>query len=89
MESSWLWHVKKTEKEVKRILADPEDKRFVHYAALLLSRQRGLPKEIFKEYLSKENFCRRWLEIKRKMRKDQWNDERIPFWEEIFQRLVR
>jgi DNA-binding XRE family transcriptional regulator len=88
MGSSWLWNVNKSEKEAKRILADPEEKRFVHYAALLLSRHPGLPKEIFTEYLSKENFCRRWLEIKRKMRKDHWNDQRIPFWNEIYKRLI-
>jgi DNA-binding XRE family transcriptional regulator len=88
MGSSWLWNVNKTEEEAKAILKDPEEKRFVHYAALLLSRHRGLPKEIFKEYLSKENFCRRWLEIKRKMRKDNWNDQRIPFWDEIYKRLI-
>ena len=88
MGSSWLWNVNKTEAEAKRILADPEEKRFVHYAALLLSRHRGLPKEIFSGYLSKEHFCRRWLEIKRKMRKDDWNDQRIPFWDGIYKRLI-
>ncbi|HOW58979.1 MAG TPA: helix-turn-helix transcriptional regulator [Candidatus Omnitrophota bacterium] len=87
--SSWLWNINKTEAEVKRILANPEEKAFIHYAALLLSRHSGLPKEVFKDYLRKEDFCRYWQAIKRRMRKDQWNDERIPFWDGIYKFLLR
>jgi DNA-binding XRE family transcriptional regulator len=89
MKSSWLWNVNKTEEEAKLILADPENERFVYYANLLLSRRRDLPREIFKEYLSKENFCRHWLKIKRWMRKDDWNNERILFWDGVYQFLIR
>ena len=89
MASSWLWNINKTEAEVKRILANPEEKSFVHYAALLFSRHSGLPKEIFKEYVRKEDFCRNWQAIKRRMRKDKWNDERIPFWDEVYKFLIR
>lgn len=88
MASSWLWNINKTEAEVKRILANPEEKGFVHYAALLFSRHSGLPKEIFKEYIRKEDFCRNWQAIKRRMRKDEWNDARIPFWDEVYKFLV-
>ncbi|MFH1801203.1 MAG: helix-turn-helix transcriptional regulator [Candidatus Omnitrophota bacterium] len=89
MKRSWLWNINKTEDEIKRILKDPQEKSFVHYASLLLSRHSGLPKEIFQDFLSKENFCRHWFEIKRKMRKDKWNDERIPFWDEVYKYLIR
>ncbi|MFH0984494.1 MAG: helix-turn-helix transcriptional regulator [Candidatus Omnitrophota bacterium] len=89
MKRSWLWNINKTEDEIKRILKDPKEESFIHYAALLLSRHSGLPKEMFQDFLSKENFCRHWFEIKRRMRKDQWNNERIPFWDEVYKHLVR
>ncbi|HOW88474.1 MAG TPA: helix-turn-helix transcriptional regulator [Candidatus Omnitrophota bacterium] len=89
MKKPWLWNINKTEAEIKRILADPEDKAFVHYAALLFSRHTGLPKEIFGTYIRKEDFCRHWPAIKRRMRKDKWNDERIPFWDGAHDFLVR
>lgn len=89
MKHPWLWNINKTEAEVKKILADPDEKRFIHYAALLFSRHRGMPKEIFGTYVRKEDFCRHWAAIKRRMRKDKWNDERIPFWDGVHGYLVR
>jgi DNA-binding XRE family transcriptional regulator len=89
MKKPWLWNINKTEAEVKKILADPGHEGFVHYAALLFSRHTGLPKEIFPEYIRKEDFCRYWPAIKRRMRKDKWNDERIPFWDGVHDYLVR
>lgn len=89
MKKPWLWNIKKTEAEIKKILADPGHEAFVHYAALLFSRHTGLPREIFAEYIRKEDFCRCWPAIKRRMRKDKWNDERIPFWDGVHDYLVR
>lgn len=86
--SAWLWDVKTTETEAKKILRDPEHKRFAHYAARLLA-QHNTPKYIFREYLSKENFCRHWPKIKRQMRKDSWNDPRIIFWNAVYQFLIK
>ena len=88
MKKPWLWNINKTEAEVKKILDDPGNEAFVHYAALLFSRHTGLPKEIFGEYIRKEDFCRYWSAIKRRMRKDKWSDERIPLWNEVHDFLV-
>lgn len=88
MRHPWLWNINKTEAEVKRILRDPGQEAFVHYAALLLSRHPGLPKEIFRDYLRKEDFCRRWPAIKRRMRKNDWNDRRILFWDGAYKFLL-
>lgn len=88
MRHPWLWNINKTEAEVKRILRDPGQEAFVHYAALLLSRHPGLPKEIFRDYLRKEDFCRGWPAIKRRMRKNDWNDRKILFWDEAHKFLL-
>lgn len=89
MKKPWLWNINKTEPEVKKILADPGHEAFIHYAALLFSRHTGLPREIFGAYIRKEDFCRHWAAIKRRMRKDKWNDARIPFWDGVQDYLVR
>jgi len=66
-----------------RILKDDSDPRFTEYASLVLSRV-GKPKEVFISYLDKMLFLKNWRRIKRKMRKDRWNDARIVFWDEAY-----
>ncbi len=84
---SWLWNVKIDEAEAKRILQDSGHEKFLYYATLLLSRSNE-PKQVWK-FLSKDNFCRHWNQIKRQMRKDRWNDKRILFWNQVYLFLVR
>ena len=84
---SWLWNVKIDETEARHILQNPEHEKFLYYATLLLSRSNE-PKQVWK-FLSKESFCQHWNQIKRQMRKDQWNDKRILFWSQIYLFLVR
>jgi len=84
---SWLWNVKIDEIEAKRILRDSEHEKFIYYAALLLSRSNE-PKQVW-QFLSKENFCGHWNQIKRRMRQNKWNDKRILFWNQIYLYLSR
>jgi len=83
MEKSWLWDIRKPEKEVRKILKDPSHEKFTHYAALLLSRSND-PAQVFGHYIPKEIFVRNWNSIKRRMRKNKWNQDRILFWREIY-----
>ena len=88
MEKSWLWNTNKSEKEAREILKDPSNEKFVHYAVLLLSRS-NVPADVFDHYIAKETFVRHWSRIKRSMRKNKWNQDRIQFWQEIFRFLSR
>lgn len=80
----WLWDMKITEKQAKKILSDPEDKDFIPLAAVLLARNNS-PRVVMTKYLSPEDFCRHWAKIKKQMRKDSWNNPRITFWQAIYE----
>jgi len=86
MAKAWQWDVRRSEEEIQQILKDPKHPSFPHYASLLLARN-NVPKEVFGEYLRKEDFCVHWPNLKRRMRKDQWSQGRIQFWEEIYRHL--
>jgi len=87
MKSNWLWDTKTSVNEVKKILRNPENKKFLKFAALLLSRENS-PKEVFSKYLKPVAFCRNWRLIKKVMRKDNWNDTRIEFWQAIYEKVL-
>lgn len=87
MKSNWLWDRKTSVSEVKNILRNPESKKFLMFAALLLSRENS-PKEVFTRYIKPMNFCHNWHLIKKVMRKDNWNDPRIEFWQAIYEKLL-
>lgn len=86
MSHAWRWDARRSDKEIRIILTNPQHPSFFHYASLLLART-NVPKYIFKEYLSKQIFCLHWPTLKRRMRKDRLNQERIQFWEEIYRHL--
>jgi DNA-binding XRE family transcriptional regulator len=78
-----FWDKKINTEEAKRILKDEHNPRFIEFASLLLARSNK-PKRIFANYLSKELFVENWINIKRRMRDNKWNDRRIIFWDEIY-----
>lgn len=78
------WDRKITKNEAKKILKDDSSARFVELAAILLSGS-GDPKEVFSDYLDKLIFCRNWNRIKKQMRKNKWNDNRIIFWDTVYE----
>ena len=87
MRPEWLWDRNLTQKQIKKIIADPRHERFVEISALLLSRNNAV-KEVFDEYLDKETFVRNWARIKRQMRKNTWNDPRITFWQAVYEKIA-
>src|SRR4030042_108946 len=82
-----FWDKKINTEEVKKILKDELNPRFIEFASLLLARTNK-PKKVFTNYLSQEAFVRNWAKIKLRMRENKWNNTRIIFWDEIY-RVVR
>lgn len=85
-ERDWLWDKKISVEKARMILKDPERRRFLSLAGVLLSR-KNTPKEVFRYYLDPILFIRYWYKIKRQMRKDDWNDPRIEYWQAIYESL--
>lgn len=78
-----FWDKNITEAEIIEVLKDERNSRFFEFASLFLSRTNDI-KMVFSRYLVKKTFCRNWNNIKRKMRKNKWNDSRIVFWDEVY-----
>jgi len=78
-----FWDRNVTKDEAKKILKDGAHPRFIEYAALFLSRANE-PKIVFGQYLDKKIFRRQWQKIKRQMRTNNWNDNKIIFWDEVY-----
>lgn len=87
MQENIFWDKKIEESAVKNILKDEFHPRFIEFSALLLSRTNKT-KDVFREYLDKIVFCRNWRRIKNRMRKNNWNDSRIIFWDEVYQVIL-
>lgn len=84
LKRDWLWDKKISIEKARAILKKPNDGHFLSLAGTLLSR-KNTPKEVFKYYLKPINFVRNWPGIKRQMRKDNWNDPRIEYWQAIYE----
>ncbi len=87
-DKTWLWNVKLTDAEAREILKDPDDPRFLIYAARRLATA-NLPRDVFRDYLKQEHFLMFWPRIKRQMHKDAWNRERVIFWQGAFDYLIK
>ena len=87
MNKGWLWDRRISEREAKKILANSQHPHFIPLASLLLSR-KNLPREVLKGYLSPENFCNFWPQIKKRMRLDSWNEPRIESWQAIYEKVL-
>jgi DNA-binding XRE family transcriptional regulator len=88
LERDWLWDRKITLGKARAILRNPQDGHFLSLSALLLSR-KNTTKEVFRYYLKPPYFLRYWSMIKNKMRKDDWNNPRIEFWQAIYEALKK
>lgn len=86
MNRAWLWDRKLSDSQAKKILKNPQHRRFVPIAALLLARNNE-PRDVFRTYLDPLLLCSHWQSIKRRMRKDEWNSQRIVFWQAIYEKL--
>ena len=87
MKENWLWDRRIGLSCAKKILKHPNHKKFILLASLLFARKNN-PKEVFKEYIDPLLFCKYWAPIKKRMRKDRWNEPRIVFWQAIYERLL-
>lgn len=87
MKNNWLWDTKISVSEGKRVLKNPENKKFILIAALLFARNND-PREVFENYIDPLLFCRHWKEIKKRMRRDRWGQGRVVFWQAIYQKLL-
>lgn len=88
MKRDWLWDRRTSLRRIRQIFGNPDSPEYIRWAALLLSR-KNIPKEIFSEYIEPLDFCRRWPQIKRLMRKDSWNNPRIEFWQAVYENLMQ
>ncbi len=88
IEASWLWNVKKSEKEAREVLRDIGNPLFVFYAGRLLAHA-NTPKEVFRDFLGKDDFLKKWPVIKGHMLKDSRNRERVIFWQGVYEYLIR
>lgn len=87
MKKDWLWDKNLSERQAANILRNPRHSQFISLASLLLSRKNA-PQEVLRDYLKPTEFCRHWIEIKRKMRQDAWNNPRIEFWQAVYEKLL-
>ncbi len=85
MKINWLWDSRLKEEQVRIILQDGKNPRFYIYAEKLFVRLND-PKTVF-EYISKEVFCQRWPQIKKRIKKDVWAIDRVNFWQTIYERI--
>ena len=82
----WLWDKNIDEQQVKTVLSNIKDQKFISYAALLLSRKNSA-REVFSSFITRENFFVSWNRIKKQMRRNAWNDPRIEYWQAIYDTL--
>ncbi|MBU0571574.1 MAG: helix-turn-helix domain-containing protein [Candidatus Omnitrophica bacterium] len=83
MKVNWLWDSRLKESAAKKILKNAEHAKFDIYAEKLLSRV-GDPKMVF-GIIDKVVFCKKWPRIKKRMRKDRWLNNRVTFWQTMYE----
>ena len=84
---NWLWDVKSNEVEVKKILRNDKDPRFLLYAGILLSRNND-PDYVF-QFIEKEVFCRYWPLIKERLDRSGWfSPYKSNYWRPIYDKTV-
>ena len=86
MKTNWLWDSRIKESAAREILRDENNPRFEIYAEKLFSRVND-PKMAF-SIVNKTAFCKKWLAIKKRMRKDHWLGNRVIFWQTIYERVL-
>jgi DNA-binding XRE family transcriptional regulator len=86
LKRDWLWDRKISLPMVKAVLKNPADPRFFSLAGLLLARKNN-PREVLKGYLTPLIFLQNWQGIRKAMRKDDWNNPRIEYWQAIYEKL--
>ena len=86
MKSAWLWDSRYNERQAGRILMNPKDPRFPLIAEKLISRISPAKKAF--EFIDKETFCRNWMRIKKRMKKDSWLQDKVLFWQTVYENIL-
>ncbi|MBL7157074.1 MAG: helix-turn-helix transcriptional regulator [Candidatus Omnitrophica bacterium] len=87
MIKNWLWDTSLNEKEVRAILRDENNPKFLFYAEKLLSRSNNA-KQVF-SLIDKKSFCKKWYGIKKRLIKDKWAKNKAIYWQVIYDNLKR
>lgn len=85
MKINWLWDSRLGETEARKILKDEKHPKFDIYAEKLFSRVSD-PKIVF-NIVDKVTFCKKWPGIKKRMKRDRWLENRVVFWQTIYERV--
>ncbi len=85
MRVNWLWDSRLGEGRVREILKNENHPKFDIYAEKLFSRVNE-PKMAF-SIVDKVTFCKKWPSIKKRMKKDRWLENRVVFWQTIYERV--
>lgn len=85
MRVNWLWDSRLGEGRVREILKNENHPQFDIYAEKLFSRVNE-PKMAF-SIVDKVTFCKKWPSIKKRMKKDRWLENRVVFWQTIYERV--
>lgn len=86
MRINWLWDSHLSEAEARKIVKDGNNPKFNIYAQKLFSRVND-PKVAF-DIIDEITFCRKWPVIKKQMQKDHWLNNRLVFWQTIYERIL-
>jgi len=86
MKINWLWDSHLSEAEVRKIIKDENNPKFNIYVQKLFSRVND-PKIVF-DIIDEITFLRKWPGIKKQMQKDRWLNNRLIFWQTIYERVL-
>lgn len=85
---NWLWDVKTNEAEVKRILKNDKDPRFLIFARLLFSRNSD-PDYVF-QFVRREVFCKYWPLIRERLDRTGWFEPyKSNYWQPIYKKTMQ
>ena len=85
MKVNWLWDSRLGEHAARRILKSQVHPKFDLYAEKLFSRVSD-PRVAF-TFIDQVTFCKKWVSIKKRMRKDRWLASKVAFWQTIYERV--
>jgi transcriptional regulator with XRE-family HTH domain len=88
MNRDWLWDSSLSDNDVVSILSDIKNPEFIPLTAKLLSR-KGDAKEVFADFIKREDFLASWLRIRNEMKKNQWGRPKIHYWSAIYHELKK
>ncbi len=83
-----FWDRDIDKQKFKKILKEDSNPEYCSMAALLLARTND-PSLVFNSYIDKISFVKNWQKIKRRMRLDKWNNQRIIFWDEVYKAVLK